>query len=86
MLSNDNERGRFYMNQLKQSQSLSDRVIREDECRKLTGVCRTTRYELEKKGRFPSRLNLGGRSVGWLLSEVMEWVKSRDRINSGKAA
>ncbi|EOT8315020.1 helix-turn-helix transcriptional regulator, partial [Escherichia coli] len=52
------------MNQLKQSQSLSDRVIREDECRKLTGVCRTTRYELEKKGRFPSRLNLGGRSVG----------------------
>ncbi|EOK7918776.1 DNA-binding protein, partial [Escherichia coli] len=27
-----------------------------------------------------------GRSVGWLLSEVMEWVKSRDRINSGKAA
>lgn len=29
---------------------------------------------------------LGGRSVGWLLSEVMEWVKSRDRINSGKAA
>ncbi|EPO3264214.1 DNA-binding protein, partial [Shigella sonnei] len=22
---------------------------------------------------------------GWLLSEVMEWVKSRDRINSGKA-
>lgn len=26
-----------------------DRVIREDECRKLTGVCRTTRYELEKK-------------------------------------
>lgn len=38
-----------------------DRVIREDECRKLTGVCRTTRYELEKKGNFPSRRNLGGR-------------------------
>lgn len=74
------------MNQNTQFQSLSDRVIREDECRKLTGVCRTTRYELEKKGRFPSRLNLGGRSVGWLLSEVMEWVKSRDRINSGKAS
>lgn len=38
------------MNQNTQFQSLSDRVIREDECRKLTGVCRTTRYELEKKG------------------------------------
>ncbi|EFO3514184.1 AlpA family phage regulatory protein [Escherichia coli] len=63
-----------------------DRIIREAECSKLTGVSRTTRYELEKKGSFPSRRNLGGRSVGWLLSEVMEWVKSRDRINSGKAA
>ncbi|MEL8679315.1 AlpA family phage regulatory protein, partial [Escherichia coli] len=46
----------------------------------------TTRYELEKKGGFPSRRNLGGRSVGWLLSEVMDWVQSRDRVNSGKAA
>ncbi|NUH56252.1 AlpA family phage regulatory protein [Citrobacter portucalensis] len=74
------------MNQYKQSQLPADRVIREDECRKLTGVSRTTRYELEKKGCFPSRRNLGGRSVGWLLSEVMEWMQSRDRVNSGKAA
>ncbi|MBI1504819.1 AlpA family phage regulatory protein, partial [Escherichia coli] len=51
------------MNQNTQFQSLTDRVIREDECRKLTGVSRTTRYELEKKGGFPSRRNLGGRSV-----------------------
>ncbi|MFA9342860.1 helix-turn-helix transcriptional regulator, partial [Escherichia coli] len=41
-----------------------DRIIREAECSKLTGVSRTTRYELEKKGNFPSRRNLGGRSVG----------------------
>lgn len=47
------------MNQNTQFQSLTDRVIREDECRKLTGVSRTTRYELEKKGGFPSRRNLG---------------------------
>lgn len=63
-----------------------DRIIREAECSKLTGVSRTTRYELEKKGSFPSRRNLGGRSVGWLLSEVMDWVQNRDRVNSGKAA
>ena len=74
------------MNQNTQFQSLTDRVIREDDCRKLTGVSRTTRYELEKKGGFPSRRNLGGRSVGWLLSEVIDWVQSRDRVNSGKAA
>lgn len=27
----------------------NDRIVREKECRELTGVCRTTRYELEKK-------------------------------------
>ncbi|EON3583059.1 helix-turn-helix transcriptional regulator [Escherichia coli] len=59
----------------------NDRIVREKECRELTGICRTTRYEMEKQGRFPSRLNLGGRSVGWLLSEVIEWVKNRERVN-----
>lgn len=48
------------MNQNTQFQSLTDRVIREDECRKLTGVSRTTRYELEKKGAFRLAVILGG--------------------------
>lgn len=47
------------MNQNTQFQSLTDRVIREDECRKLTGVSRTTRYELEKKGAFRLAVILG---------------------------
>ncbi len=61
-----------------------DRVIREKECKKLTGICRTTRYEMEKQGRFPSRISLGGRSVGWVKSEVVAWVNNRERVNAGK--
>lgn len=65
------------MNNIKQSQQISERVIREEECRRLTGICRTTRYMMEKEGKFPARRKLGGRAIGWLLSEVSEWQQSR---------
>ncbi|NEY29908.1 DNA-binding protein [Hafnia paralvei] len=57
----------------------AERVIREAECRQLTGICRTTRYMMEKEGDFPARRKLGGRAVGWLLSEVTEWQQSRSK-------
>lgn len=65
------------MNNFKQSHQPTERVIREAECRLLTGICRTTRYMMEKEGAFPTRRKLGGRAVGWLLSEVVAWQKSR---------
>lgn len=61
------------------SQGQSDRIIREVECCRLTGICRTTRYMMEKEGKFPSRRKLGGRAVGWLLSEVSAWQQSRSK-------
>lgn len=77
MTSNFNERGRFSMNHFEQSTIPAERMIREGECRQLTGICRTTRYMMEKEGKFPARRKLGGRAVGWLLSEVSDWQKSR---------
>ena len=41
------------MNNIKQPQQPAERVIREAECRQLTGICRTTRYVMEKRGAFP---------------------------------
>ena len=60
-------------------QGQSDRIIREVECRQLTGICRTTRYMMEKEGEFPARRKLGGRAVGWLLSEGSDWQRSRSK-------
>ncbi|MCO7443500.1 helix-turn-helix transcriptional regulator [Enterobacter hormaechei] len=67
------------MNNIKQSQQPAERVIREAECRQLTGICRTTRYMMEKEGNFPARRKLGVRAVGWLLSEVTAWQQSRSK-------
>ena len=67
------------MSYIKQSSPHAERVIREAECRQLTGICRTTRYMMEKEGKFPARRKLGGRAVGWLLSEVSAWQQSRSK-------
>ncbi|MDD9246575.1 AlpA family transcriptional regulator [Enterobacter soli] len=54
----------------------TERTIREPECRQITGLCRTTRYMMEKDGKFPTRRKLGGRAVGWLLSEIIAWQQN----------
>ncbi|CAM7422813.1 AlpA family transcriptional regulator [Phytobacter diazotrophicus] len=59
------------------NQQITERTIREPECRQITGLCRTTRYMMEKDGKFPARRKLGGRAVGWLLSEITAWQQSR---------
>lgn len=59
----------------------TDRFIREKECQQLTGLSRSCRYRLEKAGQFPSRRKLGGRSVGWSLSEVLAWKDSREAVH-----
>jgi prophage regulatory protein len=49
-----------------------------------TGLSRSTIYAFISQGRFPKPIPLGARSVGWLSSEVDDWIKSR--ISERKAA
>ena len=57
---------------------MEDRIIRDEERARLTGVSRSAWWEGEKAGRFPKRRRLGPSSVGWLLSELQAWMKSLD--------
>ena len=63
-----------------------DVIIREAQCKAITGICRTTRYMMEKDGKFPARRKLGGRSVGWLLSEISAWQINQPKVDSNQAA
>ncbi len=56
---------------------MSDRFIRERECREISGLSRTTRWRQERKGQFPQRRKLSDNAVGWLFSELMAWVNER---------
>ncbi|MFZ4858132.1 MAG: helix-turn-helix transcriptional regulator [Desulfuromonadaceae bacterium] len=36
-----------------------------------------TIYKLEKEGTFPKRKQLSEKRVGWLHTEVLDWITSR---------
>jgi prophage regulatory protein len=59
--------------------STPDRIVREAECQRLTGLSRTQRWRLERAGRFPQRLQLSERAIGWLEREVRDWIAERTK-------
>lgn len=60
-----------------------DRVIRKPELLAIIGLSDPTIWRLEKVGKFPIRLRLGGNSCGWLESEVMAWLRGRASERNG---
>lgn len=54
------------------------RFVRLREVMARTGLSRSTIYVMMAEGRFPKPVPLGERSVGWIESELEEWL--RDRI------
>ncbi len=46
-----------------------------------TGLCRTMIYQLEAEERFPHRIKISVRAVGWLEEEVQEWLTQRVEAN-----
>ena len=54
-----------------------ERFIREPEINRITGLSRTTRWRLERTGRFPRKRKLSDNAVGWLASEIEAWMAER---------
>ena len=57
-----------------------DRFLREPEVAQITGLSRTTRWRLEREGRFPRRRRASPNRVAWLLSEVQSWIREREVV------
>ena len=56
---------------------MSSRIIRLPKTKYLTGLSRSTIYKRISEEDFPKQVNLGGRSVGWVESEVLDWIDER---------
>ena len=65
---------------------MTERFIRERECRELTGLSRSTRWRLERQGKFPRRRRLSPNGIGWLLSEIEAWQGTRSNAQGEEAA
>ena len=57
------------------------RFLSSKQVQELTSLSRTTLWRLEKEGLFPSRIQVSPRRVAWSEAEVIEWLKSRQRVN-----
>lgn len=55
------------------------RFIRLNAVRDRTGLSRSTIRRLERRGDFPKHRRISLNAVGWLETEVDQWVLSRER-------
>jgi prophage regulatory protein len=55
----------------------NDAIIREQKCRRISGLSRSTRWRLERAGKFPRRRKISEKATGWLRSEVDGWLADR---------
>jgi prophage regulatory protein len=56
---------------------MADTVLRLPAVRARTGLSRSTIYLRISEGQFPKPISLGARAVGWVESEIDEWLKQR---------
>ena len=56
---------------------MTDRFVREPECKHITGLSRTTRWRLERAGLFPKRHKISPNAIAWLESTIQEWLRGR---------
>ena len=53
------------------------RILRKRECSAKTGLSVPHLDRIERLGRFPKRVPLGPRAIGWLEFEIDAWIGQR---------
>lgn len=60
-------------------------ILRLPQVCKVTGLGRSMIYQLEAQQRFPCRVRIGARAVGWVEAEVQGWLAGRiERHRAGR--
>jgi prophage regulatory protein len=58
-------------------------ALRLRQVSQLTWLGRSMIYQMQAEGRFPQRIKLRERAVGWLESEVRDWLATRIETSRG---
>lgn len=64
-------------NPLSQQRRSLMRIIRLKEVMDTTGLARSTIYKYVAESIFPKPVSLGDRCVGWVESEIHDWIMER---------
>lgn len=69
------------MNTMFSSDDKTIRILRLPQVCSVTGLGRSMIYQLEADQRFPKRVRIGTRAVGWLEAEVRAWLQKRVELS-----
>ena len=61
-------------------------ILRLPAVQARTGLSRSTIYLRVSEGRFPKPISLGGRAVGWVETEVDNWLQQQIETSRQAAA
>ena len=62
---------------MQRKSDLAEKHLRRRAVEDITGLSRSTIYDLMGKGQFPRPVKLTGKAVGWPESAISEWLNSR---------
>ena len=54
-----------------------DTFLREPETERVSGIPKSSRYQMIARGEFPKPIKLGRRAVAWSAAEIAEWQRNR---------
>ena len=54
-----------------------ERMLHRKEVMNMVHLSYPTLLSLEAQGRFPKRRQITDKRVGWVLSEITDWIRSR---------
>jgi prophage regulatory protein len=60
---------------------MPEKILRLPNVLDRTGLSRSTVYQRVTEGRFPRPVSLGTRAVGWVETEVEEWIARQITIS-----
>jgi prophage regulatory protein len=57
---------------------MTEILLRLPSVMELTGLSKSTLYDLQRQHKFPPARRLTRRCVAWVSTEVQAWIASRD--------
>ena len=57
----------------------NERLLRRAEVLRLTGLSKSMLHKMVGEGTFPAPVRIGKRAVAWRESEVLDWIRSRQK-------
>jgi prophage regulatory protein len=60
---------------------MTECILRLPQVMARVGLSRSSIYSAILRNNFPRQVSLGARSVGWLESDIQEWLRQRVELS-----